>query len=275
MNPIRLSVEPPDDATRAGLVARLHRAVVVRPGEPADAALLVDDAALAEELLAAGVPVVLVGDPIPQADWFDRFCNFSRIIGTPFGVVNPDRYLPSRRLLHQQLHSGLGRPGLIRLHRWEPAGSPDPLLRDLDVTLWLAGLSPERVYAVERREGAGRILQVHLGFPGGAMALLDHTDTLPPGDGYASLSVIASTGAAYADDHHNVHLAYRGGPVQAIRADERAGVLAAIAQDFVDALHGDNDLLAPNEVRWRPVFLLAHAVGMSLTSGQAVAVTGG
>lgn len=260
MNPIRLSVEPLDDVTRAGLVARLHRAVVVWPGDPADAALLVGDG---ERVAPASVPVVLLGAPTAAR----------RV-----AVVNPDRYLPTRRLLRDQFASHLGRLGslgLLRLHRWEPAGSPDPLLRDLDVALWLAGREPDLVYAVERRDDAGRLLQVHLGFPGGAMALLDHTDALPAGDGYTSLSVIAQTGAAYADDHHNVHLAYRGGPAQALRADERAGVLAAIAQDVVDALHGGIDLLAASEARWRPVLAVADAVRASLASGEAVAMTGG
>ena len=122
-------------------------------------------------------------------------------------VINPDRFLPSRQLIRQQFDTGkLGEVGLIRVHRWEPRGSasaddvhglPASLLRDLDVVLWLIGHSPDAVYAVEQTDSnpsnsRGRFLQVHLGFPSGAMALLDFADRLPPGEGYQSLSLIGS-----------------------------------------------------------------------------------
>jgi predicted dehydrogenase len=204
----------------------------------------------------------------------------ARAAGVQFAVVNPDRYLPSRQLIRQQLGNAIGEPGLIRLHHWLPAGSapdaaglPDPLLRDLDVTLWLAGRRPEHVYAVERRVD-GRYVQVHLGFPGGAMALLDFTDRLPGGDGYQSLSVIASSGAAYADDHQNVQLLYRGGHPQAVRTGEQAGQLAAIAREFVDALRAGRDLMTANAATWKDVFTVADAVRQSLASGRAVALEG-
>jgi predicted dehydrogenase len=200
----------------------------------------------------------------------------ARKYGVQFAVVNPDRYLPSRQLIRKQLPVPLGEPGLIRLHRWEPAaphpsGLPDPLLRDLDLTLWLAGQRPNHVFAVEPKSDgvAGRYVQVHLGFPGGAMAVLDYTDCLPPGDDYRSLSVIASSGAAYADDHQNVQLVYRGGHPQAMRTDERAGQLAAIAQDFVDAIRNRREPEG-GAAGWRDVFTVADALGRSLASGQAV-----
>jgi hypothetical protein len=103
------------------------------------------------------------------------------------------------------------------------------------------------------------------------MALLDFTDRLPPGDGYRSLSVIAFNGAAYADDHQNMQLVYRGGSPQAVRTEERAGQLAAIAQDFVDGLRTGRDLTTASETAWRDVFVVADAVGQSITCGQAVA----
>ena len=35
-------------------------------------------------------------------------------------VINPDRFLPSRQLIRQQIEAGkLGEVGLIRIHRWE------------------------------------------------------------------------------------------------------------------------------------------------------------
>src|SRR5262249_4315717 len=153
-----------------------------------------------------------------------------------------------------------------------PSGLPEPLLRDLDVTLWLAGRFPERVYAVGQ-SGDGCYAQLHLGFPGGGMALLDYTDRLPPGDGYQSLSVIASRGAASADDQANVQLLYRGGRPRALPAPERSGLLAAVAQDFVDALRGNR--LSSGAIEWRNVFTVAAAARQSFASGQAVTPEGG
>jgi predicted dehydrogenase len=159
------------------------------------------------------------------------------------------------------------------MHRWEAAapavaGLPDGLLRDLDVVLWLTGRRPDRVFALAP-ERDGRCVQVHLGFPGGGMALLDYDGRLPPGDGYQSLSVIAFAGAAYADDHQNVQLLYRGGRPEAVRTDERAGRLAAMAQKFVDALRTGRDMTA-GATDWRDVFAVADAVNRSLATGQAV-----
>ena len=48
-------------------------------------------------------------------------------------------------------------------------------------------------------------------FPEGGMALIDCSRALQPScDPYFSLTVIGSTGAAYADDHHNTNLLYKG-----------------------------------------------------------------
>ena len=174
-------------------------------------------------------------------------------------VVNPDRFLPSRQLIRQQLDAGkLGEVGLVRVHRWEPQdsasgdethGLPTSLVRDLDVVLWLIGQSPDAVYAVEQADSKsdgsrGRFLQVHLGFPSGAMALLDFADRLPPGEGYQSLSVIGSAGTAYADDHQNMQLVFRGGRPQAVRADESGRRHSALVQEKVEALQAGGDVSA-------------------------------
>jgi predicted dehydrogenase len=292
----RLAVIHLDGAGRVGVAARLRGAVVEPcpdlarfrgPPDGCDAVLLagpgLPDRATVERLLSAGAHVLLVADPCPSGDVIETLFGTARAVGVQLAVVNPDRYLPSRQLVRKQLPEPLGEPGLIRVHRWEPAaadrppetaGLPEPLLRDLDVTLWLAGRRPDRVYAVEPKGGdpaapAGRCVQVHLGFPGGGMALLDFDGRLPPGDGYQSLSVIAASGAAYADDHQNAQLVYRGGRAQAVRTEERAGLLAAIAQEFIDALRAGRDLSAA-AAEWRAVFAVADAVGRSLASGRAV-----
>jgi predicted dehydrogenase len=208
--------------------------------------------------------------------------------GVQLAVVNPDRGLPSRQLIKQQLDAGkLGDSGLVRLHHWGPAsadsclsplGIPAPLVHDLDSVLWLTGKTPDLVYASEqtaneRHDSPGRFVQVHLGFPGGGMALIDYTDRLPPGDGYQSLSVIGSAGAAYADDHQNTQLLYRGGRPLAVRADDGVKQLAALLQEFVDDLQTGRDLSA-SVTAWRDVLTVADAVRRSLESRQAIPLEG-
>jgi predicted dehydrogenase len=211
--------------------------------------------------------------------------------GAQLAVLNPDHFLPSRRLIRQQLDSGrLGNPGLVRLHRWEPgsqAGSansggnvgpaslPTPLVRDLELIWSWMGVSPNVVYAVAAPADAapGPCLLVHLGFVGGGMAMLDYTDRLPAGDDYLSLSVIGSSGAAYADDHQNVQLVYRGGRPQAFRVEERSLQLAGMVQEFVDGLRA-NRSFAATVSRWSGALKLAGLVSQSLASRRAVGLQG-
>lgn len=280
MHDIRLAVCYPDEAVRAGIAARLRGATVVPcASTERNAALLFAEGPAPEELLRAGVHVLLVAQPCPALVALEALSNEAQRVGARFAVVNPDRYLPSRQLIRKQLGGPLGNAGLVRSHRWEPparvpidvTGLPEPLIRDLDVALWLAGRMPDRIFAVEqKRDGAGRYLQVHLGFPHGGMALLDYASTLPPGDGYSSLSVIAATGAAYADDHQNAQLLYRGGHPQAVPTEERAGQFAALAQEFVNALRDGRDNGA-DLAEWKRVFAVAAAAGKSLASGRAIA----
>ena len=286
MRRIRLAVSHPDAAEVAAIAARLRGAAVefcedvfLGPPEGCDAFMLTGavEPGDIEHLLSEGVHVLLVADPCPPGNVIETLFGTARHAGVRFVVVNPDRCLPSRRLVRDQLTGRLGEPGLIRMHRWEPAGQPthatglpDALLRDLDTVLWLAGRSPDRVFAAGT---VGGFVQVHLGFPDGGMALLDYTNRLPPGDDYRSLSVIAFNGAAYADDHQNAQLVYRGGRPQAVRTDERAGLLAATADDFVDALRTGRDLSA-GAAEWRAVFAVADAVAQSLASGRAVTPEG-
>ena len=131
------------------------------------------------------------------------------------------RFLPSQRVLKQRLEAGtLGTLGLLRAHRWNGGGDAagaELTAADrcralsvpcLDLANWLFEAPPERVYARAAEPG---YLQVHLGFSGGGMALIDVSDDLPPGDGYRSVTVIGSDGAGYADDHRNRNLVFGGG----------------------------------------------------------------
>jgi predicted dehydrogenase len=257
---IRLAVSGVDETIRREVAARLRGAVL---SEEYDAAVFLGPAAdnEVERLLTAGKSVLLTVGSLPE-----RLPATGRL-----AVVNPDRYLPSRQLVRQQLDTGkLGEVGLVRLHRWQPAvANGSGLLRDLDLLLWLVNKLPERAYAV----AASSFVQVHLGFPGGGMALLDHFTGLPPGDGYTSLSVIGSTGAACADDHHNSQLLYAGGSARTVQAGEGNQYLATLVQEFVDALHTGRDLSA-SVADWRRVLAVRDAVNRALTSRQAIALEG-
>ena len=78
---------------------------------------------------------------------------------------------------------------------------------DIEIAVRLFGSLPERLFTLGDFESTGYI-QIHLGFPGGGMAVIDYSRGLPGHADYDSLSVIGSSGAAYADDHHNSHLLY-------------------------------------------------------------------
>lgn len=277
MNEVRLAVCHPSGAAGAGIAARVRGAIVEpwAPDRDYDAVMLCGGGPSPEELLRAGIHVLLVAEPCPSANAIEVLSHEARRSGVLCAVVNPDRHLPSRQLIRKQLSGPLGAVGLLRSHRWEPgasvevAGLPEPLVRDIDIAVWLAGARPNRVFAVEQKSDTGRYVQLHLGFASGGMALLDFDGRLPAGDGYRSLSVIAQSGAAYADDSQNAQLLYRGGTTQAVRTEERAGQLAALAQEFVTALRGEHGLAAG---AWPQVFAVAEAVRRSLTSGQAVAM---
>ena len=210
-------------------------------------------------------------------------------------VINPDRFLPSRQLIRQQLDAGkLGDVGLIRIHRWEPnvgqvfnlpvqagqvenlphddGGLPIGLLRDLDLVLWLVGKMPDAIHAVEQNDSSGRSIQLHLGFSGGAMALIDYTNRLPAGDGYQSFSVIGSAGAAYADDHQNMQLVFRGGHAQAVRAEETGRRHAAAVQEQIDSLQAGHGV-AVSVTEWQNVLKVAEAVRRTISSSEPAGVS--
>ena len=263
------------------------------PYDSYDAVLLIApgqrESALIESALAHGkhVSIVLPTELSPPA--LEKFAATAKQAGVQFAVINPDRYLPSRQLIRQQLDAQkLGRPGLVRMYRWESspatshAGTLQPLrsalLRDLDLAMWIVGRAPEVAFATEARRSTpgktpGRTIQVHLGFPGGPMAMIAYSSSLPLGDDYRSLSVIGSSGAAYADDHQNMQLMYRGQHPQAIRADEGLRPLVNIAQDVVDALPAARDL-SPSFADWQRAWTVAQAVEQSLESRQAIPLEG-
>jgi predicted dehydrogenase len=233
-----------------------------------------------QRFLHAGKPVLLDAEACCSIEVVQLLSAVAQKTGVQFAVYNPERYLPSRQLIRQQLDAGkLGEPGLIRVHRWQtvseqrdPHGLAVSLLSDLDLVLWLFGKSPTLVYALEQAEEDPSTcpdVLVHLGFPGGGMALLDNTHRMPPFGGYQSLSLIGSAGAAYVDDHENLLLLFRRSGTITYRTEEGFLHYAAAVQDFVDALKEVSDL-APQVTAWRKVLTLSAAVRQSIQNRRAI-----
>jgi predicted dehydrogenase len=260
---IRLAVLGAERSRWQAIASRLRGAVLVdAPASGSDAAVVF--AAPLEALqswLVAGKPVLIAIPPAAK--------KLQELTATPnVAIANPDRFLPSRQLIRQQLDAGkLGDPGLIRIHRWEAGALNGEFVRDLDLILWYFGAEPNVVHAV----GHARGTQIHLGFPGGGMAMLEHA-SVPAGDAYYSLSLIGASGAAYIDDHANMQLVFRGDAPRAVRTDEGISQWSALVQAFADRVAGKSE---PNVFpAWPRVLKLADAVDASLAAGQAVAWKG-
>lgn len=288
-----------DDLDRIGL--RLHAAQVEHcdafaPENPvcnsADAlAFLHADRSQIDGMEAAirsGKHVLAVTTDGFPADSLDRLASLAREHHALLAIENPDHSLPSRRLIRQHIDSGkLGDVGLVRITRCQPApatqtpdGSqvPSSLIGDLETATWIIGRSPDTAYAVRRSIAqpsgpSGDFLQVQLGFPFGGMALVSMSTALPSGDAHHSLSVIASTGAAYSDEHQNRQLLFAGGPASAPVADEGDST-AALLDEFAAAAQSPDE---PNERlrSWQQLTRIVEAVERSLATQQAVSLEGG
>ena len=189
------------------------------------------------------------------------------------------RFMPSQQAVKTALAEGkLGEPGLLRMHRWSPPSGPNNAddivlggaVVGIDLAIWLFNVSPTEVYAVGRSGYA----QVHLGFPDGGMALIDEARTLPDGDGYLSLSLIGSTGAVYADDHHNRNLVFQGGDPSAIDTGQGSAALIAQLEEFVAAIEEGRDP-ASSGAENRTALQVAEAAVTSLQSQNALRLNGG
>jgi len=153
------------------------------------------------------------------------------------------RFQPSIREAKRALDDGkLGDPGLLRIHSWQAkrVSQNDNLARDLDLALWMFGSRPIEIYAVER----SGYIQAHLGFQQGGMAIIDLHDDIPVDNAYYSLSLIGSTGAAYADDHHNTNLLMDVKGSRALSPSESHMDLAYMIEAFVDAVEAGHDFSA-------------------------------
>lgn len=180
----------------------------------------------------------------------ERLIESCQDTGVRLMVGGSTRFDASVQTVRQSLDAGqLGDPGLLRIHRWNStATGDDSTWQDIDLAIWMFGELPATVYAVARSIAAANgsdFLQIHLGFSAGGMALIDLSNNLPAQDGdpqsYYSLSLIGSSGAAYADDHHNQQLLFASHGAQALKTG--AGDLATTAelQEFVDAIAAERD----------------------------------
>lgn len=203
-----------------------------------------------------------------------------------FGGTN--RFRPTITPLKQSLENrSLGAPVLLRIHSWSPQGQCADelelaadrtcrLLVAFDLVNWLYSVKPQQLFALAGGEGLSnqdwpRYTQVHVTFPEGASALVSLTDSLPPGDGYELVSLIGSTGAAYADDQYQSQLLYQGGHASAVRTGE--GVVAKTAElsEFAAAIASQRDPIVGIDVI-RDAWKLIDCARQSLTSGHPVCV---
>lgn len=214
--------------------------------------------------------------------------------GVSLQVTQDLRFLPSLQTVKKSLVSGqIGDPGLLRIHSWKKAIKYDgkktlesirkvvkerlllsEVTREIDVACWLFNNQPNVIYAVEGKTvppecNGSAYIQLHLGFKGGGMALIDYSQTLPQGDDYYSLSMIGSTGAVYADDHRNMQLLYKGGNPSALKVGEGENYWILQLQEFINSIEENRSLLLKESDVLR-VIEIAEAVAVSLETGEAV-----
>ena len=238
-------------------------------------AAAVDSSADAGRAIAAGKHV-LVGAPAADSlEEMESLLKAAQEAGVFLAVGGLPVNVPANRVILDRLSSGkLGEPGLLRVHCWSGESSrslASKLYGHIDLAIRFFGSSPAELYCVAR--GDQSYLQVHLGFTGGGMAVLDFSDRLPAGRGYDSLSLIGSSGAAYSDDHHNTHLLFTGGNPAALIDDCGDGRLAEV-QAFVDAIAGET--LPPTDGEAvLAVHRVLEAIGRSIESAGVLHERGG
>ena len=265
-------------------------------------AVLIDSAdsarhQIVREAAAAGKHVLVETPMAPSTREADSAIAACREAGARLMVGHASRFVPANLKVKESLASGiLGAPGMLRIHRWEPlvtggglhslrdsesasGGVGGQVARDLDMAAWMFETLPTEVYALARKLSnpemdAYDYVQVHLGFPQGGMCLIDYSMALPRGDGYFALSVIGSTGAAYADDDHNTHLLYRGGDPVALKAGQGRAHLLAQLEEFVGAVRDGREPAVTGQ-DGRATVQVAEAVTGSVESGRAARLVGG
>lgn len=239
---------------------------------------------------------VLCDSPLPpDRERLKRLMEGCCAAGVCLAVGEGTRHNPALQAIRSSLEAGqLGIPGLVRIHRWQPRLRLSPsvsethplptlfaeLAAEIDLAIWLFGRRPTLVYAAgpggatnrEISSPLGEFVQLHLGFPEGGMALIDLAGTLPEGDGYYSLSLIGSAGAAYADDHHDRQLLFGGGKAIAPGSDTGDWALTARLRDFAGAIE-KNRLPSPSPENMLAALDVASAAARSVSTARPVLLT--
>ncbi|MDP6112964.1 MAG: Gfo/Idh/MocA family oxidoreductase [Planctomycetota bacterium] len=183
------------------------------------------------------------------------------------------RFLPEVAAIKESLESGkLGEAGLLRIHHWGAARQSDigRIVREIDLANWIFGRVPSEIYAAGT---VSEFVQLHFGF-GEAMAVIDFATTPSDKSGYFSMSVIGSTGAAYADDHRNMQVLFGGNQPAAITTSTGNLHRLAQLQEFVSAIN-EGRSPAITGADGRAAIQVAEASMESLSSGQAMRFVAG
>ena len=108
---------------------------------------------------------------------------------------------------------------------------------------------------------------------GDGTALFDYTTALPQGDGYFYLELMGATGAAFADDHHNAQLLYRGGHPSAPVLDQPGATVVAELQEFAAAIREGREP-ATTGTDGQAALRVAEAAAQSMAAGRAARLVG-
>jgi predicted dehydrogenase len=233
-------------------------------------AVTVTSYAEAHVAVAAGKHALVdapVAESLNQIEMLLKVC---RQTGVEIGVGRSSFRSPGNRIILDRLKTGkLGAPGLLRVHRWDSAERTLAELAygDINFALEVFGATPKEIYGLDRGDGSYR--QIHLGFSNGGMAVLDYATRLPDGQSYDSLSLIGSSGAAYADDHHNTHLLLTGRSTKALISHSGSGSLEEL-QVFVD----DVASAAGDSASVFRVHRVIESIRQSMEAGQVLVERG-
>ena len=238
-------------------------------------AAVVNSSAAAAGAIEAGKHVLVAAPVVDSLEETEALLRSAQEASVFLAVGGLPVNAPANRVILDRLSGGkLGEPGLLRVHCWSGESNrslASKLYGHIDLAIRFFGSIPAELYCVAR--GDQSYLQAHLGFAGGGMAVLDFSDRLPAGQGYDSLSLVGSSGAAYSDDHHNTHLLFAGGNPAALIDDCGDGLLDEV-QSFVDAIAGE--ALPPTDGEAiLAVHRVLEAIGRSSESAEVLHDRGG
>ena len=193
----------------------------------------------AQACAAAGKHVLLGAPMAASSKAANVVIDACRSAGVTLMAGHSWRFRPSHIEIKKTLEAGsFGVPGLVRVHVWRSLGrdtqtiAMGDMVEALDLVTWLFNAQPTELYGV----GRPGYVQVHCGFPGDGMAVIDCANAPASGGDYFSCSLIGSTGAAYADDHHNRNLLFTDGPPRALESGERSFAQIGQLAEFAAAI---------------------------------------